>query len=77
VPAYAHAREVVVGGGVGGYHFSLGCVGRGSDDQVVGSARPALAADGNEQLGVGGSNCGVVVDYRNGGADLVDELLAA
>jgi hypothetical protein len=75
VGAVAHPGEVLVSGRVGGYDFSLSCVGRGRDDQVMGSAWPTLVANGNEQLGVRGSNGSVVVDDRNDGADVVNELL--
>lgn len=48
VGSHGDTRQVLVGGTVGGYHLSLGGVGGGSNDQVVGSARSPLAANGDQ-----------------------------
>jgi len=52
-----------------------GPCGRGNDE-VVSAARNALAAHGDEQLGVRFRDGSVVCDCRNDGNDLVDEGLA-
>ena len=55
---------------------ALGGVGRGGDDQVVSSSGSPLTAYGDEQLGEGSRDGGVVLDNRYRFANHVYELLA-
>ena len=57
--------------------FSLSGIGGGGNDEIVGAATPSLAADSNQQFGVRAGDRRVVVDDRNGGADVVDEPLTS
>jgi len=65
--------EIAVGGAVSGDDLTLGRLGGGGDDQLVGSSGPALAAHEGEEFGVGGGDRFVVVDDGEDVDDVVDE----
>ncbi len=67
--------EVTVGGAVGGHDLTLGRLGGGGDDQIVGSSGPSLAAHDDEELGMGGGDRLVVGDDGDDVDDVVDEGL--
>lgn len=75
VGADGDSGKLAVGGAVGGDDFTLGRLGGGGDDQIVGSSGPALAAHVGEKLGVGGGYRDVVVDDGDDIDDVVDEGL--
>jgi hypothetical protein len=67
--------KITVGGAVSGHDLTLGRLGGGGDDQIVGSSWLALAAHEGEELGVGGGNRFVVVEDGDDVDDVVDEGL--
>lgn len=75
VGADGDSGKLAVGGDVSGDDFTLGRLGGGGDDQIVGSSWPALAAHVGEKLGVRGGDRVVVVDDGDDVDDVVDEGL--
>jgi hypothetical protein len=52
-------------------------LGGGGDDELVGTSREALPADGHEEFGVGGGDIEVVAQNGHCDHDVVDERLPA